>query len=555
MRSHSDPRQLRGQELIDLGCIALFVGLLAAPFAARLGFYSDDWSLLSQFQGALTHHRFGISTMWRGFEARPMQGLYLGTLYYAFRCDPLGYHLVNTAVLAGAVVSLFRLLRRMALDRAVAFAAVVMLVVLPQLSTVRVWYSTFQIPLSMLFAVWALHAELSFSRNGGIRWLAATTICGLLSIAAYEIFAPLIAAYPIWLFMEARRSARDHSSLGQIIGLVIAAIATVAIGALAKGFVSDRAQRPDLHMYMRGLIRLVTPAYDWRKEGSLNIFATIEVNLWQPLVGMERVAGAAFRGGLNAVPILMGVTIAALTMWRLTAKIDGPAEAGAVRTMLIGIAVFVLGHTPFLINSQIAFAPTGMGNRVLVPMAIGVAIATAGALALAASKLAGANAKRAFATAVSLIVLLGAWRTEQIYDYWAQTSSIERRLLATAAADLRTLPANSTVIIDGVCPYHGPGVVLETWWDATGMLTLALRRPVTADTSTDRMQITPTGLTTTIYGDSTFYRYGPNLYAYDPRRHLLVRLTDGRATEAYFSSAAATRQPCPPGYVAQGELI
>src|SRR5438046_212892 len=80
-----------------------------------------------------------------------------------------------------------------------AIRAAVVLVVLPQLSTVRVWYLTFQIPLSMLAAFVSLHCQLSFARTGKAAWAVAAGLAAIASIAAYEIFAPLIAAFPIGL--------------------------------------------------------------------------------------------------------------------------------------------------------------------------------------------------------------------------------------------------------------------------------------------------------------------------------------------------------------------
>ena len=43
------------------------------------------------------------------------------------------------------------------------------------------------------------------------------------------------------------------------------------------------------------------------------------------------------------------------------------------------------------------------------------------------------------------------------------------------------LPAGSTVLLDRVCPYGGPGVVFETWWDTGPALSLTLGRKLDAD--------------------------------------------------------------------------
>lgn len=547
-------RSLARQRLIDSLCLAFCVAVLAAPFVSALGFYSDDWSLLADFQRDLVNNRFGIDTMLRGFEARPFQGIYLASLFYAFGLDPLGYHIVNAIVRAAAMISFYWLLLRIRIDRSIAFAAAAILIIVPQRSTSRVWFSTFQIPLSMLLALLSLHAQMSFAKTGAKAWLMAAVAFAVASIAAYEIFAPIIVGFSIWLLIEAWRSAPAGRRPGRQVALAAAAIFAVALTVIAKGWLTDRAQAPDLRMYMKGLLRLLKPDYDWRTEGSLNIFATLDVNLWQPLVGLWKGGSAALHGELGAFAVLAGVAVAAVTLWRLTTAEEGGGPGGsAIRAIVVGITAFVLAHATFLISSQIMFSPTGIGNRALVGMALGIALGAAGLVALAASTLSVAAARWAFACVLSLVVLAGSWRTEQISRYWAETWSIEQELIASARRDLATIPARSMIMFDGVCPYHGPGIVMETW-EAGGMLTLALGREIVADTSSDRMKVGPRGLVTSIYGDDFLYPYGPNLYVYDPTRHVVAPLPDRAAAIAYFTGSE-TRSRCPEGFVGQGELI
>jgi len=548
------PQTLARQQLIDSLCLALCVAMLTAPFVSQLGFYSDDWSLLADFQRDLTNERFGIDTMLRGFEPRPLQGIYLAALFYAFGLDPLGYHVVNAVVRAAAMISFYWLLLRIRIDRPIAFAAAAILIIVPQRSTSRVWFSTFQIPLSMLLALLSLHAQLSFARTGKKHWLAAAIAFAVASIAAYEIFAPIIVGFSLWLLVEAWRAASATRRPVRQVALAAAAIFAVALTVLAKGLLTERAQRPDLQMYMKGLIRLVKPDYDWRTDGSLNIFATLDVNLWQPLVGLWKASAALLRGDLGIHAVLAGLAVAGVTLWRLAQRND-ETEGGrsAVRAILIGGAAFTLAHATFLISSQIMFSPTGIGNRALVGMALGVALGAAGLVALATSRFSPETGRWAFASVGSLVLLTGSWRTEQISRYWAESWSIETKLIASAKRDLKEIPGHSMIMFDGLCPYHGPGIVMETW-EAGGMLTLALGREIVADTSSDRMKIGPRGLVTSIYGDSFLYPYGPNLHVYDPTRHVLVRLPDRASAIDYFTSTEK-KVSCPQGFVGHGELI
>ena len=547
-------RSLARPNVLNSICLALIVALLAAPFLSRLGFYCDDWSLLSDFQSDLADGHFGLQTMLRGYEPRPLQGIYLASLFYVFGLDPLPHHLVNTTVLAAAIVAFYSLLVRMEMQRTLAFAAAVTLAVLPQLSTARVWYATFQIPLALLLALVSLHAQLSFVKGGRAWLLVLAATCAIASMAGYEIFAPFIIGFPLWLAIESRLAKHPALSESRCTGLAIAAIALVALGVAAKSVVTNRAQAPDLAMYLEGLRRLAKPSYDWRIEGSLNVFASADVNLWQPFVGMARSTAAVLQGDLGLAAVLAGIAVGVISLWRLSA-VDAADERrrGAAWAIAIGVAVFLLGHATFLINSQIMFSPTGIGNRALVAAGVGVALLVVGLTGFAAARLSPRHGRLLFAAAMTVIVLTSAWRTGQIYSYWAESWSIERRLVASVRADLKRLPAHSIVIFDGVCPYHGPGIVLESV-EAGDMLSLVLDRPMTGDTVSERMRLGRNGLVASIYEEESFYPFGGSLYLYDPGRRLVVPIPDRAAALRYFASPGR-RRDCPVGYVGQGELI
>lgn len=153
--------QTRTASAIDAACAALVTLVSALPYVSHLGFYSDDWGLLAGFSTPGPHSIEGD-----GFPGRPIQGIYLTLLFRAFGLDPLGYHLVNTAVLAVSAALLCSLLARLRVGRAQSFATTILFVMLPQLSTVRVWYAAFQVPLSMMLMLVCMHCQLSFSRSG-----------------------------------------------------------------------------------------------------------------------------------------------------------------------------------------------------------------------------------------------------------------------------------------------------------------------------------------------------------------------------------------------------
>jgi hypothetical protein len=535
------------QGFVDSICIALIVLASVLPYVASLGFYSDDWYVLSTLHFGALQHRSAITFVLHDYAARPVQGLYLVLLYKLFGFHPLGYHLVNSAVIAAAITLFHSLLLRLKVDRASALAASVILVVLPQLSTIRVWYDTFQIPLAMLAALASLHCQLSFARSGRAGWAVAAGFTAVFSIAAYEIFAPFVAAFPLALLV-AHRKEPAHRALP-----LAALVVLVGMAAAAKFAVSNRASAPDVQRYAKGLIQLVRPDYDWRTDYSLNLFAAANVHFWQPFLGFVRAAEALVRGELGPFGARVGIAIASMSFWRLRAA--EVSLRSAPNLLLLGIACFLLGHAVFLIAPAMSFSPTGIGNRALVAASLGMALLIVAAALHALRLVSARHRPLLFASAVSAIAFLGTLRIVQIANFWTEAPAIQQHVIAAARLDLKAVPTGSFVMLDGVCPYHGPAVLFEAPWDVSGALSLALDRAIRADAVSPRMSLRPNGLATSIYGEPAHYPFGSSLYVYDPSRHKVAQLRDRRTAVGYFREAKRWRTPCPRAYVGHGVLI
>ena len=158
----------------------------------------------------------------------------------------------------------------------------------------------------------------------------------------------------------------------------------------------------------------------------------------------------------------------------------------------------------------------------------------------------------------SLIALLAAGavgRLEFLGRFWAEAPELQNQVLQGAKRDLAQLPAGSTVILDGVCPYHGPAIVFENKGDVSPALSMTLGRKVRGDTISPRMFATRSGLDSEIYDEWAHYPYGPTLFVYNPLQRLVVPLTDAAAARRYFSRTDRRSMRCPVGYVGQGVLV
>jgi hypothetical protein len=112
-----------------------------------------------------------------------------------------------------------------------------------------------------------------------------------------------------------------------------------------------------------------------------------------------------------------------------------------------------------------------------------------------------------------------------------------------------TLPAGSTLLLDGLCPFAGPAPVFATGWDTTGMLRLTYGdRTLNGDVVKPNTEATPEGVRTLLFDDViNVYPYGDDLIVLHLGTGESTRLTSRDVARAYLEDAsAATRVPCPP---------
>jgi len=521
---------------VDAALAAALTFISAAPYLSALGFYSDDWALLAGFASGRSESLLTWDSV--TFPGRPVQGFYLTLLFRAFGLDPFGYHLVNVAMLAISAALLCTLLVRLGVGRAQSFATTILFVLMPQLSTARVWYAAFQVALSMALMLASMHCMLSFFRSGKIGSAVGAIVAAGLSFAAYEIFAPLIAGFAIGaMLLRWRKSkGRDGRSLSaQAAGVTVLVLLAFVTKLVFSG--GRAAQLPNVSEYVRGLHQLFRLDYDWRVDAGMNVFAAPQMYFGVPVQGWWAGARTLLSGNATFEVAVIAAVIAVVAAWRL-ARQEAISTETALRLLLLGIATLILGVAIFLVIPPI-FTPTGIANRFHVAAALGAAMILVALISLSCSALPPRGRGIAFCAVIAFLAASAFVRMWTIERYWAEAPAIQRTILKAARVDLQKLPSGSTVILDGVCPYHGPAVVFDTSWDVAGALTLALGRPISGDAVSPRMSVTAQGLRTSMYGDPSFYPYGGNLYIYDPRTHSVVPLSNRAAAVRYFAS----RQP------------
>jgi 4-amino-4-deoxy-L-arabinose transferase-like glycosyltransferase len=130
VRNRSVCSQAAVQDCLFLTVIVLVSAILYLP---GLGFYSDDWDFLRRFSLSRDQSIGGLfqSAYFPLVRMRPVQIIYLSGLYWLFGLQPLGYHLVNAAILASGIVLLYLVLRELGQDRVLALAVAAVYSLLP----------------------------------------------------------------------------------------------------------------------------------------------------------------------------------------------------------------------------------------------------------------------------------------------------------------------------------------------------------------------------------------------------------------------------------------
>jgi hypothetical protein len=459
------------------------------------------------------------------FAVRPAHGLYSGLMIWAFGDNPLPYHLAAAAALAGSVVLFWVVLRQLRLAPALAFAAAALFAVLPQLSTIRVWFAAACATWSMLFFLAGAACFLRYLDGAALRWRIGAVALWALSLAFYEVHAPLIGLLVLYAIWRRAECWRPRVLLRVAIRFA-PELSLLIIATLVKAVVGNRISMIPL----KPAALLFDWNYDWRVQYGLNLKALLLTNLWSPLdLGVRSAADVS--ASAIAASALAAVLVLARSWNQPAPRRRAAAVAGGA-----GVLLLFAGYGAFLLTTDLAFSPAGINNRTAVAAALGVGLIYS---AIAFAVLQG----RAASIALAALTFLLCLRTCAILQQWPAASAVQARFLTQAKQDLAALPPGSTVLVDRLCPYEGPAVVFETEWDMASALTRTLGRPVIANIVDSRMRFGRESATSSIYGFGFTYPYGPRTYRYDAGTRTVQPL-------AGPPRSSATR--CPAGFPSHG---
>ena len=550
----------------DSLAIALAVILSLVWYAPQLGFYSDDWAFLARYVTSPDQSLAGLYAASHSPQhaSRPVQLWVCALLYWLFGIDPAGHQLVTAVLLVCNALLVYAIATALGVPRPIALSVALMYGTLPNYSTVRYWYVAVAITFSVTACLVSIYADVkAFTapvRTGALwKSLAATTL--VISGLAYEVAMPLLLAAPPLIAWRVWRQ-RGEGSRQRLLYLAILLAVNLALLAGLSAFKVSRAVRLGAQQGIsaqvadiaRGAVRRdVAPA-----AYGLSVVNAARVHLRDYGVQLPVTALRLARTAPSAV-LLLTLLFGVATCAYLVLTLNGapwPAPAAWGRLLLGGIVVFVLGYAIFLTNYNVQFTTTGIANRTAIVATLGAAMGIVGCCGLLAGVFRETPARPlVFSGLLAVYGASGLLIVNTIAGYWIQAYRVEQGVLAGIRQRFAALPPHSSIILDGVCPYVGPAIVFEAYWDLAGALQLTYGDPtLTANVVTPRMRIDEGGIVFTLYDEPTRYPYSSRLLVYDAQTGDALPILNRETAEGYFVKSLRS-WPCPAGHEGIGVEI
>jgi hypothetical protein len=532
----------------------LVVLLSTVLYVGKLGFYSDDWAFLAALH--LSPDRSLPGLFQNLYEApenrmRPVMFLFLSASYRLFGLDPTGYHVTNALILMVSALLLHKILGELTQSRRIALAVPLVFFLLPQYATNRFWPAAFATNVSMALYFLSLLFWLRMARAGPRSvwaWLGLSLLALLGSALAYEVFLPLFLLHPVLL--EACRRRSRESLLRPLHLWIGAGLLLVALGlaGIFKVVATTRQEHTHLEGQAAWFANLLVQA--------------VTVDYGELGVGLPGVAGKILRESPDPAVCTVSLIVGCLVFFYLDlvarrSDITLPGPRASLAWILGGVTVFFAGYAIFLFTRNAQISVTGIGNRVSTAATLGVALSLVGGAALAGSLLRSVRWRDLlFSVLIASLCAGGTLTINTLASFWATAYNQERAVLSEIRQRFPTLPPETTLLLDGVCPYRGPAIVFESNWDLASALRLLYRDwSLRADVVTPNLTVTEQGIATSLYYGSieALYPYNDRLFVYNRTRTTSHPLPDAESARAYFAGFNPDRDSdCPRGREGEG---
>ena len=539
-----------GPRLSAVLVVAAVAAIPAAFYVAGLGFYYDDHFFLGIMSTSHDRSVLGLFNALADEDSkawlRPAQYGGLAILFRLFGANPLPYHLFVAVLIPVCAVLLYLVLDRLRAPEFVAVGVPIVFAAAPHYSTDRFWLASYPAPASVALALAGIYALLRACDARSHRltlWLVGGGIAIVLSVLFYEVAVPLLIVFVAALLYRGRTGSRSVRITAVSSSLLLA-------GALVYKVVASTTLTTG-SSYQPGYGGSLLHHIGYLVSGSVKVnFGTYGLAL--PYV-VWWIFAHRFTWSAAVASALVGTVV--LVYLRRHQDLASPTlrkNGIPIWRLLVGagVALIAVGYASFLVTEKIYFTSAGIDNRVNIVAAIGVAVLALGLVLGAIQWFPARLQAAAFAVGLALLAATGTLINSTLADYWVSASARQDEVVPGLIRALPTKLQNATVVLDGVCPEIGPGVVFAAPHDLAGFLRRHYQDP------TIRANVATTGPVGVESGDlvisaalpwrttSLSYPFGAHLFVYDWPRRSIVVLRDATAARRYLE--ATPRPSCPP---------
>jgi len=546
-----------GARLYDSSFLALSMFCSSLPYIRGLGLYDDDWGYLATYTYCSDRSYWGlIKCFYRDNgdpSVRPLQNLYVSGLYWLFGPHPSVHHAVNSALLACAVVLLYQTLSELGLSRIPAVAIALIYGLLPHYSTDRFWLASAAASnQSMAFCFLSFYSAARVFRSCSRRrwaWMTASILAMLASLLAYEVAAPLMVLVPLIMYIGFSRSAtvqgaiRPERSTSRLIFLL--SMASLALFIALKLKLQTRVGIHGRFLFLSKLDLIFQHAASQFFEFNVGKYGLgLPVMAWHALscrLGPE----------IKVITVLFAVALFSYLLLATSDLRERPGIRVWGGLIVVGVVLFGLGYAIWATDYTSEFANLGIANRITAAAAVGTAFLLVGTLGLTCALLPNAKASRwCFCALVTVFATSGFAVIQGVASFWVESANQQKMILDDIRAHVKSLPPKSTLLVDGIYVYVGPGPVFLWDGDTASALQLLFHVPslngdvINTTASAEKLYISKF-----TYGFEYHYAYGNNLWLYNYRTKRLIQLSSFEIAQRYFEgfnpqSGGVCAPPC-----------
>lgn len=493
--SSKEPAALVRTDFLLIGLLILLEALVFGPFVSKIGFYLDDWVMVSLLRGgpqdiagAFANYFFNDPKV----IIRPVEVLHFGLLYFIFGTKPLGYHLVNAFFEICVCVLLYMALKRFTGSRFLSFASTAAFILYPIRDSTHYWILCSSVSLSLGLYLGSLILSLKGLQEKKPGLYNAAALPFAIGLFNYEVFMPFACVSALCVFLMSLRTANLSSSLRQavycFVPLFVSALALFGyqrfiVPQLGIGFLHHLAIDPGqiLHVISAGV-------------GTSNIFSAmpffreqISVLLLNPLTSWNVFSLALILTGTALATFFLLITEASQVKLRTMAEIA-----------IVGVAAIVTSLAIFGLNNQYEPTLLTLVNRIFTGASLGWSfIFSASILVLASLLFHKINNKlvlKSVGITLAGLMAFGAvyftlvnW---QLASSWVVSQRAQQDVIYLVKNLRGKVKASDSIILTDFPRYVMWSPIFDGTWDFQSMVRIVLNEPtMRAGVVSDRLVI------------------------------------------------------------------